>query len=75
MTDEPVSADSDSPKMVWCRRYERELPVEEHNKCPYCFGRNGEVESGDHDKFCDYHPGKDPKHFGFPEDNIRDLNG
>jgi hypothetical protein len=75
MTTDPHPPDSNSEKMIWCRRYQRERPVAEHNLCLYCFGRQSEVESGDHEKFCDYNPDQDPKHFGFPEDNIRDLNG
>lgn len=52
---------------VWCRRVKRPLPLGEHKSCPYCFGKLEDVESGEHEKFCDFQEGKDPIHFGFPE--------
>lgn len=52
---------------IFCRRIKLALPIAEHQTCPYCFGRESDVKSGDHDKFCDFQEGKDPINFGFPE--------
>jgi len=40
----------------------------QHKDCPYCFGGETAIGSGDHAKFCDFKPGKDPIVFGFPTD-------
>ena len=53
--------------MVQCRRIHLPLPVSEHKSCPYCFGKEADVKSGDHETFCDFKEGKDPINFGFPE--------
>ena len=64
---------SDSPgtdlvrSEVWCRRLKRPRAIGDHKACPYCFGRVEDVESGEHERFCDFQPGKDPICFGFPE--------
>lgn len=60
---------------VFCRRTERHLPVDEHKRCPYCYGQENEIVAGDHAAFCDYRPGIDPVHFGFPGDAARDQRG
>jgi hypothetical protein len=52
---------------VFCHRLQRPLPLEEHEKCLYCFGEAGEILTGDHTKFCDFDPKKDPINFGFPD--------
>ncbi len=52
---------------VYCRRLKRPLPLAEHKSCSYCFGTIEEIETADHEKFCDFEEGKDPIHFGFPE--------
>ena len=44
-------------------------------QCPYCFGGDKEVATGDHEKFCDFEPGKDPVSFGFPKDSERLTRG
>jgi hypothetical protein len=52
---------------VECRRLEQARPsVDQHLTCPYCFGARADVESGDHRRFCDFEPGRDPVSFGFP---------
>lgn len=53
--------------LVFCRRIKLALPVAEHKCCPYCFGVESDVKSGDHERFCDFQEGKDPINFGFPE--------
>ena len=58
---------------TFCRRLQRLLPIDEHQRCPYCFGGRLEVEQGSHDRFCDFKPGQDPIHFGFPPDSSRNL--
>ena len=66
MTDpeKPESADGSE---VHCRRIHRKLPVAEHLRCSYCFGKLEDVESAEHERFCDFCEGKDPITFGFPE--------
>ena len=56
-----------APGEVYCRRVKRPLPLAEHERCPYCFGETGEIKTGEHEKFCDFDPEKDPVNFGFPE--------
>lgn len=60
-----------TPKLLkapatWCPRVQRDLSHEEHKACPYCFGEDAEVRSGELGSFCDFKPGKDPVNFGFP---------
>ncbi len=50
-----------------CRRLGILLPVSEHRDCPYCFGIEPDIRTGDHALFCDFRPGEDPPRFGFPE--------
>ncbi|RMH05022.1 MAG: hypothetical protein D6702_01570 [Planctomycetota bacterium] len=69
----PPEEPAEPPTRVFCRRTEQELPVDEHRRCPYCFGQESEIVSGEHKAFCDFRPGVDPIHFGFPEDAGRDL--
>lgn len=56
------------PVHVACRRTGRPLAPAGHLACPYCFGDAGTVASADHERFCDFQPGKDPLAFGFPQD-------
>ncbi len=63
-----VAVKKAAPETVFCRRVERHLPVQEHLDCPYCYGKRSKVESAEHGRFCDFEKGKDPIHFGFPED-------
>ncbi len=72
MPEQPENP-SQQPK-IWCRRVERDLPLDEHRRCPYCLGAKEDILSEEHDAFCDFRPGVDPIHFGFPEDRGRDLN-
>lgn len=58
-------------KRIHCRRTGQEYEVDVHERCPYCWGATEQVESGDHNNFCDFKPGEDPVHFGFPEDGNR----
>ncbi|MCC6669888.1 MAG: hypothetical protein IT458_02420 [Planctomycetes bacterium] len=72
MTQEP----KDKPAArIYCRRVQRDLPVQEHGACPYCFGARQQIRTGEHGEFCDYHPDKDPVNFGFPPDSSRNLSG
>lgn len=67
----PPVAEPVEPVRIRCRRVEREYTVAEHANCPYCFGRSGAIATGDHRKFCDFQPGKDPITFGCPDDTSR----
>ncbi len=60
---------------VPCRRTGQSYDPCEHVRCPYCFGTESDVAPGDHEKFCDFEPGKDPVSFGFPEDLRRFRRG
>lgn len=62
-------------KLVKCRRTGREFNLGEHQKCPYCYGTDRDIATGDHSKFCDFKPGEDPVCFGFPGNSSRDLHG
>ena len=48
---------------------------EEHERCPYCFGHEGQVLGGRHEEFCDYRRGVDPVSFGLPTDVQRHEHG
>ena len=67
-----VSAGKHLPKegerRVHCRRVQAVFTSAEHKDCPYCFGAEAAIQTGDHRKFCDFKPGEDPICFGFPED-------
>ena len=67
MNDPVPVRDAFNSVVVYCRRLKRPLPVVEHVSCSYCFGKERDVKSGDHQRFCDFEEGKDPIHFGFPE--------
>lgn len=54
-----------------CRRVDRAYKVEEHLRCPYCFGTRDDIRSKDYRCFCDFKPGVDPIAFGFPGTSSR----
>lgn len=58
-----------------CPRLSRWLPPEEHLQCLYCHGCEADVQTGLHRRFCGFVPGRDPVHFGFPADGVRDRRG
>ncbi|MEW6071150.1 MAG: hypothetical protein AB1726_00965 [Planctomycetota bacterium] len=60
---------------IHCRRTGQDYDPEEHRRCPYCHGALADVAAGDHARFCDYDPKKDPIHFGFPPDSTRHRTG
>jgi hypothetical protein len=70
----PSSKKPDLP-MIHCPRLNAMRSATEHLECSYCFGRLAEVAWGDHRNFCDYRPGVDPIHFGFPTDRGRWTQG
>lgn len=53
---------------IHCRRVDADYTAAQHKDCPYCFGRETAIRSGEHAKFCDFKPGQDPIVFGFPTD-------
>lgn len=59
---------------VFCRRVQRELPVHEHQGCPYCHAEQ-QVDTAVHAKFCNFDPEQDPVSFGFPDDSDRMRRG
>lgn len=57
--------------LVRCRRVDAVYSALEHAQCPYCYGSEAQIATGDHSKFCDFRPGQDPVCFGFPDDKGR----
>lgn len=66
-TKKPLEAHACKTGEVYCRRIKLALPLAEHKSCPYCFGKESDIRTGDHATFCDFEEGKDPVNFGFPE--------
>ncbi len=62
-------------KGVHCRRVGKLLVPGEHEECLYCHGSKDQIQTGEHGCFCNYDPEKDPVHFGFPTENVRDQKG
>ena len=62
-------------KTVFCPRLERELPVDDHAVCRYCFGERPQIARGDRGDFCDWKRGRDPVNFGFPPGLTRHRSG
>lgn len=62
-------------KTIACRRTGRVYDLTECPRCPYCFGTESDVTNCDPATFCDFHPGQDPTHFGFPGGDSRTLHG
>ena len=58
-------------KRLLCKRTGVQIEPGEHERCPYCFGRLADIETGSHEAFCDYREGIDPVSFGFPDENRR----
>ena len=58
-----------------CRRTGRWVDTSEHEHCPFCFGEREDILHGEREEFCDYRPGVDPIHFGFPFDTRRHDSG
>lgn len=56
---------------VRCQRTGQDYNLGEHKRCPYCWGSSEAVRSGEHERFCEFKPGADPIHFGFPEEGNR----
>jgi len=69
-----VDADADGQRVL-CRRMSKPIAPEDHVACPYCFGALGEVGTGEHEKFCDFDPDKDPHCYGFPPGSDRSEIG
>lgn len=63
------------PTETFCRRLGQPLSVTEHKSCSYCHGRESDIRSHDHARFCDYDPDKDPLIFGFPDSHGRHQDG
>lgn len=60
---------------VHCHRTGREFELDVHKGCPYCYGDEEKIASGDHEQFCDFKPGVDPVSFGFPGTSSRNERG
>ena len=68
-------AEARTPTRIQCKRTGRLYTADEHGRCPYCFGSDRAIESGDREAFCDFRPGVDPVSFGFPPDGQRMQHG
>ena len=78
MADDRIENETDRARqrgLLACRRTGKVWNPGECQRCPYCFGEDEAVESAERERFCDFHPGKDPVHFGFPGDDVRTLHG
>ena len=77
MSEEDEQGAELEPRLIklHCHRTGRQLELAEHEQCPYCFGPRSELEAGRRVHFCEYKPGQDPVHFGFPPDTLRDATG
>ena len=62
-------------KLLRCRRTGLQIAVDEHHRCPYCYGTENDIVRGHYETFCDFQPGKDPFNFGFPRETQRDRSG
>ncbi len=60
---------------VPCPRLGRKRTTSEHADCPYCFGTQADVATGQRAKFCDFDPARDPVTFGFPDGLSRHRAG
>ncbi len=58
-----------------CKRTGEQYDLQEHQRCPYCWGGRERLERGRHADFCDYDPERDPVHFGFPAETARHRSG
>jgi hypothetical protein len=56
---------------VPCHRTGQLFDLTEHERCPYCYGAQKDVATGDHGEFCDFDPDRDPVGFGFPAESTR----
>lgn len=77
MTDKQAGGTNPTPDkgLTRCRRTGQDFSSEEHQRCPYCFGSEAKIETGNHDDFCDYDPNKDPISFGFPDNGSHYRRG
>ena len=73
--NETGPAPESSKRAKACRRTGQLFDPAECDRCPYCFGDDADVASADRDTFCDFHPGEDPVHFGFPGNDSRSQHG
>ena len=72
---EAAGEGSQKETRIACRRTGQVYDGNACRRCPYCYGDDGAVTAGDRESFCDFHPGVDPVHFGFPGDDQRTLRG
>lgn len=75
MTDDAKKKELPMTRPVLCRRVGREFDLDEHQKCPYCYGHAEDIATGDHERFCEFKPGVDPVSFGFPGHTSREQRG
>lgn len=77
MNDKPPPERAHAPRLIrlFCHRTGRQLELAEHEQCPYCFGPREAIEQGQRTHFCEYRPGEDPVHFGFPSGDVRHTLG
>lgn len=73
----PAKLDGNSVRVteLFCERLQHKRTRAEHLACPYCSGDEVAVESGRRERFCEFVRGRDPTHFGFPEEVERHLHG
>lgn len=62
-------------KELFCERLQHKRTPEEHRACPYCSGDAAAIGTGRRELFCEFLRGRDPTHFGFPDEGERHLRG
>ncbi len=74
MTSEhPAPQPSGPRRHTLCARTGQAYDASVHAACPYCFGSQEALSTGDRSRFCGYEPGRDPLNFGFPPDSARNA--
>jgi hypothetical protein len=73
----PANLDREALRVteLFCERLQHKRTREEHLACRYCSGDDAAVGSGRRELFCEFVRGRDPTHFGFPEEGERHLHG
>jgi|RhiMethySRZTD1v2_1073278.scaffolds.fasta_scaffold107548_2 hypothetical protein len=69
---QPMLQAMSRPARVLCQRTGGEIPREEHLRCPFCTGKLDDIANGQHQRFCDFRPARDPLRFVFTPDSARE---
>jgi hypothetical protein len=70
--DPPVPQPIGPERRTQCVRTGQLYDSSVHAACPYCFGSQADLSTGDRSRFCGFEPGRDPLNFGFPDGAVRE---